>query len=489
MINHMRKCIFFLFTFFALQASFAQQIEGIVEKCVFNTQENEPYLETYISVFANTLTLHTEQDRNCKVGVEVTLIVKSGGKIINFDKFDLYSASFADSNNHFNLFAQRRMALQQGDYIFEARLMDLYDTGNVLELPVDVIQINFEDEVSVSDLHLIASSGKKETETGFSRGGVDLMPYMMPYYPTGEILLQFYAEIYGLDKSYLDEDILVTYSVTQPGMQKPLSGMLNYTKLKGQAISPIIGKLDIGNVPSGEYDLLFEVKDRQNNLLASKRTTVYRSNKATITDFNNLELLNVNNTFVSGISEEDLRLYLPALKPIGSVQEDNIINTILEKGDTVLMQQFLYNFWVDRDILKPERVWKSYRMMIYYTLENFEMIYRKGYETDRGRVYLQYGPPNDFFRSGFSAGTKPYEIWQYNHIPNGETNIRFVFLNQDAISNDFLLIHSDATGELRNERWELLVNDEFRERDNRNLDKTKSRDRFGNSGSEIFRDN
>jgi hypothetical protein len=110
---------------------------------------------------------------------------------------------------------------------------------------------------------------------------------------------------------------------------------------------------------------------------------------------------------------------------------------------------------------------------------------RHGFETDRGRVYLQYGPPTELHESRFEAGTKPYEIWQYNIIPNNETNVVFVFYDDDLVSNDYHLIHSTATGEVYNEQWKLYLNDNFNYEEIKDFDNTAPRDRMGSQTYDV----
>ena len=82
---------------------------------------------------------------------------------------------------------------------------------------------------------------------------------------------------------------------------------------------------------------------------------------------------------------------------------------------------------------------------------------RQGYKTDRGRVYLEYGRPYDRLASVNEPGAYPYEIWFYTTIPNKQTNIGFAFYEPSLVSNDYVLLHSNARGELRDPRWKIRI--------------------------------
>jgi hypothetical protein len=97
----------------------------------------------------------------------------------------------------------------------------------------------------------------------------------------------------------------------------------------------------------------------------------------------------------------------------------------------------------------------------------------KGYFTDRGRVYLQYGPPDAQQQVANEPDTYPYEIWQYYRIKDPQTgqfqtNKRFVFWNKDLDGNCYKLLHSDVRGELRDNRWQMRL--KARTQNNVNLD-------------------
>ncbi len=50
---------------------------------------------------------------------------------------------------------------------------------------------------------------------------------------------------------------------------------------------------------------------------------------------------------------------------------------------------------------------------------------RPGWETDRGEVYVRFGPPSDVERHPFNMDTNPYEIWYYY-----DSQRRFVFVDE-----------------------------------------------------------
>ena len=73
---------------------------------------------------------------------------------------------------------------------------------------------------------------------------------------------------------------------------------------------------------------------------------------------------------------------------------------------------------------------------------------RKGIDTDRGRVLVHYGPPDDIAYNTSAAGRRPYEVWVYE----AERRYEFVFRDRRGVGV-YELIHSTYPGELQNPYW------------------------------------
>ena len=48
----------------------------------------------------------------------------------------------------------------------------------------------------------------------------------------------------------------------------------------------------------------------------------------------------------------------------------------------------------------------------------------RGYKSDRARVFMKYGTPDQIESANYEQSTRPYEIWYYYNI-----NRRFVFVD------------------------------------------------------------
>jgi len=95
------------------------------------------------------------------------------------------------------------------------------------------------------------------------------------------------------------------------------------------------------------------------------------------------------------------------------------------------------DFWKQKDPI-PTTI-KNESEIIYfnrvkYTNEHFST-YKDGWKTDRGMIYIKYGPPDDVESHSFEIDSPPYEIWYYN-----KTRKKFIFVDKYGLG-DYQLIY------------------------------------------------
>jgi GWxTD domain-containing protein len=165
--------------------------------------------------------------------------------------------------------------------------------------------------------------------------------------------------------------------------------------------------------------------------------------------------------------------------------EKNFIYRQLDATDLQTKQQFFFNFWDTRDHLNPVHAWSDYYELIFIVNSAYSTQIQKGYDTDRGRVYLKYGPPNIITESYNEPSSYPYEIWQYYELAGNQRNKKFVFYTYDLITNNFKLLHSDAIGEVSNYRWQIYLNNRWY--DPFDLDASQTPDIWGGKANDYYR--
>jgi len=191
------------------------------------------------------------------------------------------------------------------------------------------------------------------------------------------------------------------------------------------------------------------------------------------------ELLTNINAFDQkfGYDENQLNQYIEQLRFISTAPElsfAQVLKTYEEK------KNYFYAFWEARksEPTKYTKIteWQSYKSLIDYANQKYKSKLRAGWKTDRGRIMLQYGAPNDVQQYPSMNNTAPYEIWTYNKL-GVQPQVIFVFVDKDLITNEYPLVHSTKYGEANNPRWRLDQLSRFQDAntvDYDNLDRDKN---------------
>lgn len=234
---------------------------------------------------------------------------------------------------------------------------------------------------------------------------------------------------------------------------------------------------------------MIELRDKNNKLQLEKRLYFQRNNPVQLTqEFKTKR--SVYEFFGEYNNADTLKMFVESLWPISSSTErDWGINQAIKK-DPEFMKNYIVDFWQKRagDSLDPLQMWLSYYNQVTVANVEFKCGKQKGYFTDRGRVFLQYGKPDQRVIQPSEPYSYPYEIWQYYRIEdksNGQfyTNKKFVFVNSNIADDCFKLIHSDMRGEINNPRWQYEVS---KRRNDPNIDKTKPDPLIGNNVDGFF---
>jgi GWxTD domain-containing protein len=119
-------------------------------------------------------------------------------------------------------------------------------------------------------------------------------------------------------------------------------------------------------------------------------------------------------------------------------------------------REFLTTFWTDIENGKSgsngvTRV--LYLDRVATANQRYHSMGRDGWHTDRGRVYILFGEPDEVDRFPNSDNGKPYEIWHYNQIEN---SVQFVFVDRSGYG-EYILVHSTKRGELQDNDWERTL--------------------------------
>lgn len=472
----------FLITLILLLFAFPRvtlAIDAYFDYKVFHIPEQGPMVETYLNFFAESLKYEPiENGFGEQATIEITIIVSKGEEIVTFSKKSLVSGVVSDSA-YTDLLDQQRFALDYGMYQIEVLLQQPgYPESKESFIEKVTIQ-KPEETVFFSDVQWVAAFRKAEQSNELTKSGYDLLPFVSNHFPAHINQLMFYNEIYGTDQALgIDESFLLVYYIEDHDRGKTIESLLTRSRKNAKSVIPVMNQIDISDLPTGNYNLIFEVRNRENELLAKQTRFFQRTG-------NTEEFVEAD--YMADIGEraftmqfndiDTLYEHLNSLLPIAGDGEANLILRFSDNKDLVQMQRFFYTFWKQRNQFAPEAAWNEYYERVRYVESRYATPNKKGYQTDMGRVYLAYGRPDVVTDRPAEPNAYPYQIWQYFRAERW-TNIRFVFYDRTLLQNDYELLHCDKIpGEIKNPRWDILIHQ--RDTPLNNIDNTQSRDHFG----------
>src|SRR5688500_1776914 len=99
------------------------------------------------------------------------------------------------------------------------------------------------------------------------------------------------------------------------------------------------------------------------------------------------------------------------------------------------LQKFIEQFWLRRDptpgTTQNEFKEEHYRRIAYANVR-FGTTGRSGWRTDRGRMYIVYGPPDEIesHPSGRGPTVAPFEVWKYRYVEGIGNDLYFTFVDR-----------------------------------------------------------
>jgi GWxTD domain-containing protein len=146
-------------------------------------------------------------------------------------------------------------------------------------------------------------------------------------------------------------------------------------------------------------------------------------------------------------------LYLP-LVYLMAPEEQGVYPGLTVDGK----RSFLRRFWAKRDPTPGTRRNEA-QEDVYTRIAEANRRFREGgavaipgWRTDRGRVFIKYGPPDEVLERPRAGGTNPYVVWKYTQLRVQ----KYVFLDSTLFGN-YVLIWTNDRGEPVRSNWRELL--------------------------------
>ncbi len=445
---------FVLLTFSALPA---MALRAFFDYRVFQHPTDGPYVECITSFDGATFELAPQDSGKYMSRAELVIIVSQQGEIVAHRKLNI-NGPLVNSNQPEDFIALERFLLPNGKYDVELEVTDLVRGGNAETLYQTMEIQNPSSGIFVSDIAFISAYRKTTAINAFSKAGYDMIPYVSGYFNSQAKQLSFYAEIYNTAKELgAKEPFVYAISIWDEHNKEWEEGK-KWKRESATEVVPMLQTIDIAGLPSGQYTLRIEIRNRNNEVVSTQNR---RFNRVSIPPMPEQEVV-VSDAAVAGsfaaqyTNRDELYALILAHMPIAEGLDRTTITYQLKNADVPMLQSFLYSFWLKQNRENPEAAFRNYEKQIKEVDAAFGNGKKPGWQTDRGRVYLQYGPPNVRAIRNNEAEYFPFEIWHYYETNTKLHNKRFLFYSTD-LTTDMELLHSDVPNEVKNYQWREMV--------------------------------
>ncbi len=487
----MKKIIFsFLLTLLASAA--LRALDASLSYATFKNGSGG-FIEVYLHVIGKTVEFQPTLDSNLQASVEVVILFKKAGTIIKFDKYRLNSPLAKSPMNFVDV---KRYALENGDYEIEVSLQDLNRADNAGKYAVAFNMDFSDDRLGQSDIQLLASF--KKADPGMEKhpmvkSGLYLEALPANFCGKNASLLTFYNEIYGADR-FIGADYMVSYFIEKTdAVGEPKIISIAHKRRSPEPVAVLLHQMDISQLESGNFNLTVEVRSSTKQLLSKKSVFFQRSNPNLTADREDIAAQGLSgDEFVTAMNEDELRFSLKAIAMQVDKTDGELMNILIKEKKQDAMRLYLFSYWAKQNPNNPKVAYDAYMEVAKAIDRKFENGFGYGFETDRGNIFMKYGAPNDVISVENDPSAPPYEIWFYNQFPQtGQNNVKFLFYNPSLADNGFLLLHSNARGEINNPRWEIELyrNAPTESEDSDFIGGTRMQDNVGRHARRLFEGN
>ena len=421
-----------------------QGIRFGLQPIVYSTNEGTPYVDVYSTLDASTLTYDMSADSTWSGSLLVRIKMGDKWDALAFDYRAQDSASGAP------------LLLQKSVMAFK----------NWSPVPVEVVlrdevsgqEWSYEDTLSLASagLHLSPALLLDTLETEldlYQKSGTSVVPMAnlgMPLYTKADVA--WYAEVFVDSGQYV-----LRYQLSDLSGQL-VPGTYGFKRLE-DGVNPLKIQYNMEGVLSGTYAVNLEVLDAMGNSVQHRESMFQWFDQNTLSKWEidgpalDKEMFEAQWGNWSLIQD-----YLGMIAPIATLSDRRILMSLKDQPDTALAAKFIANFWQNKAPENPEGTWKGYLAIIEKVDQEFGSKTLKGYKTQMGRVFLQYGAPSLVEERPFDGRNYPYQIWQYDQLKSPSTptqqNQVFIFVDQELVGRQYTLLHSSAIGEVKDHKWQ-----------------------------------
>ena len=328
--------------------------------------------------------------------------------------------------------------------LYRVRLRAVPEGGPPVARDVEIRAYNRRPDISDLVLATGASRAVSDSETvapgEIRRAGAAMRTAPVPRLSPTDAALMYYAEVYPWAGAATTGELRV--EVVGEGDRSIVLTPARRIEI-GTPGGISRGAIDLAGLPEGSYRLRLQVRLGDSSLVAE---APFRMGglPAPVQGAPAVE-----DPFEGGTEERLDSLYEPLEYVLDPRTESGVYDRLTEDGK----RRFLREFWRRRDPT-PEDAENPALLDFYRAVAFANDAFRQvraggvqGWRTDRGRIYLRHGRPDDALRRPV-ASPRPYEVWRYTQ---GRA-YWYVFYDRNGLG-DYVLIGTNDRREPGLQEW------------------------------------
>jgi GWxTD domain-containing protein len=300
---------------------------------------------------------------------------------------------------------------------------------------------------------ILASRVEKGGQGPFQKGGFAILPEPSRRFGPFQPVLYVYHETYNLTcadsaggPASSEPRFSVGYSVLN-SEGTALKVLRPDTLVTPGPHAARVAGLSVAGLSQGEYLLRVSVEDLITGQRADEATTFWvveqrpGGSPARVAALSDEERT---------LSEEDAELLEALVTYLGTAEEKSLYKGLSEGAQASFLAEFAQRRLTSR--------WPTVQAYLDEQRERLQHVnaefggFRRGWKSDPGRVYIQYGPPDEIERYAAQTDRKDHQIWRYYSMGG----VLFIFVDESGYGS-YRLVHSTAKGELRSPDWRKEV--------------------------------
>ncbi len=458
----MKKIFFFLaFTAIAGGELMAQQLTPRgpfvlnLDYARFRNDAQSGYLEIYYAFYPNLL--HYNFSGNAyQSGIKVSArLADKATQAAVFEQKMLLPVTITDTSSaayRFPLTTQTGHVVPFGEYTLTVTASDSLNPAqrDSLSLPLSIKA--FSETTAISDLELCSRIQPSSDKAAlFFKNSLEVVPNPALVFGVATHPMLFnYVELYNLNPA-TTYTLKSEIAASDGRVIKEAAKTKKYTVKNGVEV----GSMNVTAVPPGRYALRLSLLDENAYELARSEKTFFAYNphlqaQASASGGGAVPFQAVQ---LSGLSAAELDAEFQQAKYVATGDEIKMYAQIQSETGK---REFLANFWAEVEAGRLERTGvkrTEYLRRVTAANQHYTFLNKDGWRTDRGRVLILYGDPDQVARVPSQGDSKPYQTWYYYGIEKG---VEFIFV--DRLGNgDYQLVHSTKRGELQDENWQSYL--------------------------------